>query len=871
QSGFGLAEGNAGIPAPTLQITALRDLNDSLTPPAAAHAGFFLRTATGTGPPFVDEIRADRTWAGVTPDGNLQQSWNQAGDGTWSTNTNWNDQVGGGVSAAAPNATGRVANFGTGIATGSTITVDADQTVDSLVFTNTGALTVSGNKLIVSSNASAGQIVAWAGNHTIGSALDMSGDSLAVKAAQGASLTLSGAITGTGKTLSKYGQGSVKLGASNLIADDVKLNVRSGPLDLNGNNETVDVVALGLGHPNPATAINNTPDLANGQIVGAGTLTANSYDLQSGTVSATLAGVNGVVKNNQATVTLSGTNAYTGNTVVNGGVLVLSGTNSNPVKAIVNAPFSPTNGGQSTLSVSADSNFGAVPASPVADSITVSGGARFRATADMVLNSNRGIVVNGTVASPTSPGLFDVSGGATLAYGGVVSGTAGVTKTGAGALLLSGANTYAGASNVVGGTAGSVLRIGADNSLPTGTTLGLNTLVPTGSATFDLGTPTSTGFNQTVAAVVNNSPLGAAAPTITNSGTAIRTFTINNATASTVAASMTGNLALAKSNAGTLTVTGANTYAGDTIARAGVISVANTGNLGSSTNGIVLAGGTLLNTGAIASSRNVSVDALGGTLETGADHTVGNITGAGALTKTSTGTLIANHVRTPSLTISAGTVKIASTGGVAAGTSVIDTYNLGANRLDITDNKLITTMLAGNADPETGVYSGVQGDIQRASNGGAWDAPGLTTSMPDAVTGLTSIGVATGEQIRGLGPTDTDLFAGQTINGASTIAMYTYAGDANLDGFISGDDYSTIDFNAGSSADGWVNGDFNYDGIVSGDDYSTIDFNYAAQGAPFPTSGSAGLSGVTAVPEPAALGLFGLAAAGLLARRRRAK
>ncbi|MEA2711718.1 MAG: hypothetical protein QOF78_4319, partial [Phycisphaerales bacterium] len=69
--------------------------------------------------------------------------------------------------------------------------------------------------------------------------------------------------------------------------------------------------------------------------------------------------------------------------------------------------------------------------------------------------------------------------------------------------------------------------------------------------------------------------------------------------------------------------------------------------------------------------------------------------------------------------------------------------------------------------------------------------------------------------------------------------------------------------------DGWVNGDFNYDGIVSGDDYSTIDFNYAAQGAPFPTSGSAGLAGVTAVPEPASLSVIGLAAASLLSRRRR--
>jgi len=164
--------------------------------------------------------------------------------------------------------------------------------------------------------------------------------------------------------------------------------------------------------------------------------------------------------------------------------------------------------------------------------------------------------------------------------------------------------------------------------------------------------------------------------------------------------------------------------------------------------------------------------------------------------------------------------------------------------------------------------------VQRASNFGAWDQPGLTTSKGDAVAGLTTIGVATGEQVRGLGPTDTDPFAGQTISGASTIAMYTYAGDANLDGTIDGGDYGIIDnFAQIPGADGYANGDFNYDGVIDGGDYGIIDNNNQAQGAPFPTSGSSGgeLAGVTAVPEPSALGLVivGGAAVGGGRRRRR--
>ena len=866
---FGVDE--SSVPAPDLTLAANNDLVDSLTPAGAAHASFFVRGVAGTGPPIFDELRIDSTWAGVTPDGKLQYTWNDAGGGTWSDNTKWNDYAGA-VAVAAPGGTGQVANFNNNIASGSTITVDGDKNIDTLNFSNKGSLTVTGGKLIVDTNASAGQIVAYKGSHTIASAIEL-GDNLAIKV-QGSSysgtagspdpaaqLTLTGPVTGAGKTLSKYGQGTLVLGASDIIADDVKLAVRSGPLDLGANNDTVASVSLGVGHPNPATAINSTPDLATGSIIGTGTLTSSSWDLQSGTISASMAG-SGVVKNNQATVTLSGNNTYTGDTTVTGGVLILAGTNSNSVRAVVQAPISASNGTQSTLQISADSNMGAVPGSPMADAINLGNGARLRFSDNMVLNANRGITM-----TSTSPGLIDVTSAKTAEVAGVISGAGGLTKTGLGTLVVSGANTYAGATNVVsGGSTGSILRIGADNALPTGTTLGLNTLNATGAAVFDLG-----GFNQQVANVINNGGGGTALPTITNSAVGLGTLTIANTGATNLAIPMSGNMALAKDAGGTLTISGANTYTGDTIVRSGVVSVGASNNLGAATNGIQLAGGTLRNTAAITSTRNVSVAAAGGSLDATADLSVGNIAGEGALTKSSPGTLIANHVRTDSLLIDGGNVKIAPSGGVAAGVSRINTISIGDNKLDLGDNKLMTTTSAGTVD--AGTYSGIQGQVQRAYDFGAWDQPGLTTSMPDAVAGLTTIGVATGEQVRGLGPTDTDTFAGQTINGATTIAMYTYAGDANLDGTIDGGDYGIIDnFVQVPGADSYANGDFNYDGVIDGGDYGIIDNNIQAQGAPFPTSGSAtsGLSAVTAVPEPAAaISLLGLGAAGLMGRRRR--
>ena len=261
---------------------------------------------------------------------------------------------------------------------------------------------------------------------------------------------------------------------------------------------------------------------------------------------------------------------------------------------------------------------------------------------------------------------------------------------------------------------------------------------------------------------------------------------------------------------------------------------------------------------------------------------------AGArLTKAGAGTLTVNRVRTDEVRMFGGTLRLAPDSG-ADGVSVIDTlemrnwtpaaanpipdytYNYNnPSKIDVTNNKLIIhNASAGTATG--GTYDGVQGLVQRASNAGAWDGTGITTSESDALSGLTSIGVGTGAQVLALAAGATDTFAGQTVTDTSVLVMYTYRGDANMDGFISGDDYSAIDFASGTpGASGWINGDFNYDGIISGDDYSAIDFNLVAQGAPFFAGGTGGAGGISAVPEPASALGAALLAAGLLGRRRR--
>ena len=56
----------------------------------------------------------------------------------------------------------------------------------------------------------------------------------------------------------------------------------------------------------------------------------------------------------------------------------------------------------------------------------------------------------------------------------------------------------------------------------------------------------------------------------------------------------------------------------------------------------------------------------------------------------------------------------------------------------------------------------------------------------------------------------------------------------NLDGQVSGDDYTIIDSNLNTMPTAglaWLSGDANLDGVVSGDDYTTIDSNLGAGGA----------------------------------------
>jgi autotransporter-associated beta strand protein len=278
-------------------------------------------------------------------------------------------------------------------------------------------------------------------------------------------------------------------------------------------------------------------------------------------------------------------------------------------------------------------------------------------------------------------------------------------------------------------------------------------------------------------------------------------------------------------------------------------------------------------TGALSTSGGLTKTGSGAVTLNGLNTYAGNTTVNG-------GSLILGKSLTKSANVAANSailrlpsdgtfLKVIKTGAVAV---------IGTGQIDIDDNKLISGLTpVGTATG--GVYDGVTGMIQSGRNGGTWNGSGIITSQSTAAAGnFTTLGVATAQQVKSLATaSDTAVWSGQTVTGSDSLVMYTYGGDANLDGKINVDDYGHIDSSVVlPGVSGWFNGDFNYDGKINVDDYGIIDSNVPIQGAAFPTAGSvgsSGLNGVSAVPEPGSIGLLAAAGAGALsmARRRRSR
>ncbi len=396
-------------------------------------------------------------------------------------------------------------------------------------------------------------------------------------------VVLNRATAGDGFTQSL---GTQYLGTAAVLNVSKGANVTGGTATLGLSSLIMSGGAVGIATFNPTTAAVSITGAVNSGVAFAktlvldGTNTANaiSGDISNGS------GTVSVTKSNSGTWTLSGTNSYTGATLISGGVLSL--TNNNALNG--------TSGVEASGSTSAVLELGN-GVTITGKSITISGygtGVRgsLRAAVGATAEWAGGVVLGGT-GSPADTRVGAMANGTLKISGTISDGTrsnflVSADATG-GKVIVSGANSYTGETQVYRGT----LALGANNSLPTGSVLNVHA----GSSVSDPAVFDLNGYNQQVAGLyrgfANGGVTGTA--TVTNSGGSVKILTITNTSDYTYDSAITGNLELVKAGAGIQALTGANTYTGATTVSAGTLA-ANAANALQNTTTVTVTGGSLL-------------------------------------------------------------------------------------------------------------------------------------------------------------------------------------------------------------------------------------------------------------------------------------
>ena len=407
---------------------------------------------------------------------------------------------------------------------------------------HTGTVTLSGNNTFSNYiNVNGGTLV-LANNNALGASENgVSGITY------GATLALQGGITiaetqiqvsGTGVDGAGVLQsisGNNTFSGQLLLSADASIGVTADSLTLSGlitdNSSTNDLTKVGAGtlvmsasntYDGTTTVSAGVLSVTDDSNLGAGALTLNG-----GAFSVTGSGVtidnvislgsSGGSVSNANDVTLSGTISGTGALAKTGaGILTLSGSNSYSGETTVSA---------GTLSVAGDSQLGA-------GALTLNGGA--------LSVTGSGVTIDNTISLGGNGG--SVSNANALTLSGEISGTGSLAKTSAGTLTLSGSNSYTGATSVTSGT----LSIASDGNLGSGAlTLNGVSLSVTGSGV----------------TIDNAISLGSSGGSI------------SNADAVDLSSTISGTGALIKEGAGTLTLSGSNSYTGATSVTSGTLSI----------------------------------------------------------------------------------------------------------------------------------------------------------------------------------------------------------------------------------------------------------------------------------------------------------
>ncbi|MEQ1858631.1 MAG: autotransporter-associated beta strand repeat-containing protein [Chthoniobacteraceae bacterium] len=647
--------------------------------------------------------------------------WSGTTDSSWSTTTNWNPV---GTPGTGDTATfGGAGNGNTTISLGAGVTIlnlqfdSASSTYtigagaagsETLTLNHGGLIGVSGSftqsdhlinaAVVLGTNANTGSYLFFSdANRTLTFAGPIRGGTGGIAGTKtltvglngdSGNVVINGVIGGGSGTiaLTKTGTHTLTLSGNNTF---------TGPLTFEGGTITVPVInnsnADGpLGHSTAAVefAIDNA--LGGGVLNYTGgtatsskrfTMTsAGTFNIDSAAADLTLTGVidgtgGGLGKSGPGTLTLTAVNTYGPQTTISGGTLRLSG--SGRLGATTNTLII-NNGGKLDLG-GTDQTIGGI--------LTISG------VGTIVNNGGGASLLTVNVPTGDSAGFT----GSILDNDNATAGTVALTKTGAGSLGLGGifANSnYSGATLVTNGSLG-VASANALGSAATGTTVSSGATLQIVNTNIAAEPITISGVGETgyegaieggnaiyggllklnAASTVATSSFNPGPFDITNPGTITgATFTL------TLAGQDIGSIAsiigttsggLTKIDAGTWTLSGANTYTGTTTISAGILNIQHANALGASTSNdtTITSGATLQIQGGITTpaAEGLTIRGIGAAGATGAFENVsgvnnwaGDVTlGADSTISSDSGTL--NLTNTAS-TITGSTFDLTLTG-----------------------------------------------------------------------------------------------------------------------------------------------------------------------------------------------------------------
>ncbi len=308
-------------------------------------------------------------------------------------------------------------------------------------------------------------------------------------------------------------------------------------------------------------------------------------------------------------------------------------------------------------------------------------------------------------------------------------GTGGLTKAGPGTMLLSGANTYTGATTVNAGTLAAGVASVANVSGAFGNNSAV-TMANTAGAALDItGFDTQIGSLAGGGAAGGNVVLGAA--TLTTGG--------NNTGPAAYAGSVSGTGSLTKIGSGTQQLTGQNLFTGGTSVTGGTLEVGGTTGALSGTTSVSVSGGTLLVSSSAADRIN---DAA--TLSLGGAAADSKIVLSGALTETLGALTLTGGgagVRVIDFGSGAGLLTLASLASSAPGVA-LQVWNWSGTVFSGggSDQLISTGGLGLNIDPsDVRFFSGAgTGDLGSAMFVGG-GSTGELVPIPEAGSALTAL------------------------------------------------------------------------------------------------------------------------------------